>query len=391
MNAFSNDNGIEYDDNEIQDNDDAIEDNDSAHEENETQREGARFLKRKHGSTIDHTTAEATPVDTDLLPAVQLDESDEGTEPELPRAVDPKIAKQQMREKLAAETAIFGKLAKLPKKGIIAIKHGPAANDNFKQKESWPVIDQLTRPSFEPDKERREKLIATVRHIRELVDMAGTDSLGLSIHRPGKAPTIDFESQRTDSGKVHYEHGQSLDRKKRTYEGKNGEIDAERHDGPVRTSKGSQLISNSGFDVHRDDPFPARMIAAHDELDEIIAAVGPLWVHLLACVCASATLTDIGSAVGAKHTQAPGAGTAIIRIALTAAIEAIDRFNEDSGETYLERLQKLPNSTPVPARRLKRALLGNDTAAPSLAPMEQNGPKTPATRHEMQAAKAIAA
>jgi hypothetical protein len=214
-------------------------------------------------------------------------------------------------------------------------------------------------------------LIWTVRHIRELIDMVGTDSLGLSVHLPGKEPCTDYALQRTESGKVYYEFGQTLDRKKRTYDTKNTEANAERYDGAVRKGKPDKAlgISNGGFDPYRDDPFPARMIAAHEELDEIIASVGPLWLHLLACVCASATLTDIGSAVGAKHTQAPGVGTAIARLALTAAMEAMERFSEKSSDTYLQRLQKMPDSTPVPARRLKAAFRGNNDSLPSLAPV----------------------
>jgi hypothetical protein len=373
--------------------DEVLEADDSIQEDRDRDVQlGKQYAREKKYHVALVRTVSAMPLDADLLEPVPVPqqepievrrgnkaEDDDKPEPELPRAVAAKTAKQQVKEKLAAAQAEFGKLPKLPKE---------AANDNHKHKESWPLIEQLTRSSFEPDMERRAKLIGVVHHIRELIDTVGADSLGLSIHVPGKQST-DYSLQRTESGKVYYEHGQTLDRKKRTYDSKNDEENAERFDGPVRTSKSSELVDNSGFDPFRDDPFPARIIAAHEELDEIIASVGPLWLPLVDVISANATMTNVGEALGAKNTQAPGVGTAIIRLALTAAMEAIDRFNEKSGDTYVQRLQKLPDSTPVPARRLKAALGGNSDGSPSMAPGERKGPKTPANKNEMQAAKAV--
>jgi hypothetical protein len=37
-------------------------------------------------------------------------------------------------------------------------------------------MDQLTRRTFEPDQERRTKVIATARYIRELIDMVSFQS-----------------------------------------------------------------------------------------------------------------------------------------------------------------------------------------------------------------------
>jgi hypothetical protein len=313
MNAFSNDNGIEYDDNEIQDNDDTIEDNDSAHEENETQREGARFLKRKHGSTIDHTTAEATPVDTDLLPAVQLDESDEGTEAELPRNVADKLAKQQIKEKYKAAQADFGKPPKVPKE---------PSNDNFKPVVSWPLMDQLTRSTFEPDKKQRTKNIISARYIRELIDIVEADSLGLSVHLPGKGVPTDYDIQRTATGNVYFENGQTMDRRKVTI----SKGDDVRFIGSMRTAKKSLPMGNAGF--NHDESFPVRLIAAREELAAIILSVGPLWPSLNAAISENATMTDIGVALGVKSSQASIVGTVFIKVALRAAIEALSRFNE---------------------------------------------------------------
>jgi hypothetical protein len=144
--------------------------------------------------------------------------------------------------------------------------------------------------------------------------------------------------QRTESGKVWFEHGQTLDRKKRTYDIKNDEAEAERYDGPVRTAKKSLPIG--AFDPHRDDPFPVRVIAAREELAAIAAAVGPLWPSLAVAISENATMTDIGLSLGAKSAQAPPFGSLIIRLALTAAMEALSRFNRPKDEPA--RAARLP-------------------------------------------------
>ena len=184
-------------DTDIDNEPDFAQDNE-AHEENETKRMGSRFVKAKHDSTVDHVTVPANPLDADVLPVPESEEEqtevrrgkkvedDEEKETELPRAVAPKTAKQQVKEKLAAATAKFGKLPKLPKE---------AANDNFKPVVSWPLMDQLTRNTFEPDRARRTKLIATARYIRDLIDMASADGLGNE---------NDCEVQRTESSSIFF-------------------------------------------------------------------------------------------------------------------------------------------------------------------------------------------
>jgi hypothetical protein len=302
----------------------AIQDNDEGQDENETKRLGGTFVKKKHGSTIDHATGSAIPTDADVLPTPddpeqeetevrrgKKVEDDDEAAPELPRDVAPKTAKQQVKEKLAAAQAKFGKLPKEPK----------AANDNFRPMVSWPLMDQLTRRTFEPDRERRTKLIVTARYIRDLIDLAGADSLGND---------NDCDVQRTESGNVYFEHGQTVDRRKVTYDNKDGEADAERYSGSVRRAKKSLPVGNG---VNRDDPFPVRVMAAREELDVIIAAVGPmLWPSLQAAISENATMTDIGLALGVKRFQAPREGTAIIRRTLTAAMEALGRINEIKDE-----------------------------------------------------------
>jgi hypothetical protein len=87
-------------------------------------------------------------------------EDDEERETKSPRA--DKTAKQQIKDKLATAKASFGKWA-MPKK--------EPANDNFRPVASWPLIDQLTRSTFEPDEERRTKSISTARYLRGLIDI----------------------------------------------------------------------------------------------------------------------------------------------------------------------------------------------------------------------------
>jgi hypothetical protein len=338
---FSNDNDIDYSDNDIGDDDDKIQDNEEGQDENETQRLGTAYVKKKHGSMIDHETGTANPLDADVLPEPESKEEevelrrgkkaedDEERESKLPRAVAPTTAKQQFKEKLKAAQAAFGKLPPPPK----------AANDNFRPVVSWPLMDQLTRKTFEPDAERRTKNIVTARYLRELIDTAEADSLGLSVHLPGKSASGDHDMQRTESGKVFFEHGQTLDRRKVIYDEKNGEADAERYSGSPRTATKSLPVGNSGFNL----PFPVRVMAAREELDAIIAAVGPmLWPYLLMAISYNATMTDIGLALGVKRYQAAREGTAIIRRGLAAAMEAMARLNGVKDEPRL--------TTPMPEK-----------------------------------------
>jgi hypothetical protein len=346
--AYDNDNGIEYDDNEIEASDDRLDDNDESQNENQTNRLGAAIVKKKHGSTIDRATVSATPLDTDLLPTAQDSDADdvesEELEPELPRAVAPATAKQQIKEKLADAQKQFGKLPKEQK---------TPANDNFRPTVSWPLMDQLTRSSFEPDRERRTKNIVSARYLRELIDTVEADSLGSSVHLPGKSAPTDFDVQRTDSGGVYFEHGQTLDRRKVTYETKNGELDAERYSGSLRTAKKSLPVGNSGFDL----PFPVRVLAAREELEAVIVGVGPLWPFLSQAISHDVTMTHIGVRLGVKRYQAPGYGTVIIRLALTAAMDALNRFNELKDEPV--------RSVPMPEK--SRGHFLNLTRGPVIA------------------------
>jgi hypothetical protein len=334
----------------------AIQDNDECQDENETKRLGGTFVKKKHGSTIDHATGSAIPTDADVLPTPddpeqeetevrrgKKAEDDEEREPELPRDVAPKTAKQQFKEKLAAAQAQFGKLPKLSKE---------PANDNTRPTVSWPLMDQLTRSTFEPDRERRAKMTVSARYILQLIDMAIADQVGASVHLSGKSAATDHDVQRTESGNVYFEHGQTVDRRKVTYDNKDGEADAERYSGSVRRAKKSNPVG--GFDPYRDDPFPVRVLAAREELAAITAAVGPLWPHLLATMIQNYSMTDIGEALGVKSAQASIVGTAHIRFALNCAMEALDRLNVIKDEPRL--------TTPLPVK--SRGSFYNQAAGP---------------------------
>ena len=284
---------------------------DSAHEDRDDDvRIGKKIAREKKYHAARVVTVSATPLDADLLPVAEIEQDNVEVRPELLRAVDFPTAKQQMNAALAAAKATF----KLPPEPKVP------SNDNFKPVVSWPLIDQLTRATFEPDRERRMKLIATARFIRELIDMARADLLG---------DEKDCEVQRAESGKVFFGQGMTLDRKKRTYDARNGEQGAERHDGPIRTAKKSLPIDNG---INRDDLFSVRRIAAREELDVIIAGVGPLWPSLESVISDNATMTDVGKSLGAKGGRAPSVGTSRIRLAMTAAMEALSQRNEVKDE-----------------------------------------------------------
>jgi len=97
------------------------------------------------------------------------------------------------------------------------------------------------------------------------------------------------------------------------------------------TAKNSLPIGNR---FNRNDPFPVRQLAAREDLNEIIVAVGPsLWPSLLAAVAKDATVTGVGLALGAKGTAAPPLGVRTVRLALSAAMEFLAVRKDVSRET----------------------------------------------------------
>ncbi|MCX7308977.1 MAG: hypothetical protein NTZ72_13955 [Afipia sp.] len=300
---------------------------DFVHEINETDCAGQPLLKTKYRATIESVTTDDTSqayaddehVNFDSLDGESAD--DEKDTAALLRDVPPRDAKQQIKEKLNSALACF-ELPKLPKE---------PANDNYRPVVSWPLLDQLTRSTFEPSKERRNKFILAARYIRELIDLVEADPLGNK---------IDTDIQRTESGDVDFGYGQTLDRKKQTYKKKDEEAGAVRFDGSARTSKKSMPIGNN---ANCNEPFALRVTVAREELQAIRFDIGTaLWPLLVATISENASLTDIGLKLGARGGQAPPVGSAIIRLALTAAIDALDRLNGIKDEP--------PRSRPVPLK-----------------------------------------
>lgn len=282
----------------------------SVHENNSTVIHGTALVKVTYGNTIENAEKDRA-VQTDVddedrnFESLNLESNDDGKDsPPLPRLTKDEHAKQQTRDSYKNAVAEFGKL-KLEKE---------PANDNYRPIVSWPLMDQLTRSTFEPNKERRAKFAVTARYIRELIDLAAADPMG-----------ADCDIQRSESGTVHFDHGQSLDRKKHTHDSKNDEHGAERHDGPLRTVKKSTSVDNR---VNSNDPFALRVIAAREELDSIRQYIGSaLWPLLVDAISDNASFTDIGLRLGYKGGQAPPVGSAMIRLALSAAIDALATLN----------------------------------------------------------------
>lgn len=288
---------------------------DSIHENNKTLSKGETLVKEKYGNTIEAADKDR-PVQTDIddedrnFGSLDRESKDNGKDnPSLPRLTKDEDVKKQGKVNLKAAMATF-QLPKLPKE---------PSNDNYRPIVSWPLMDQLTRPTFEPHGERRTKFIVTARYIRELIDLSEADPSG-----------ADRDVQRSESGSVHFDHGMTLDRKKRDHDKKNGEQGAQRFDGPLRTVKTSISVDNS---VNPTDPFSLHIIAAGQELDAIRQRIGSaLWPLLVDAISNNASFTDIGLRLGYKGGQAPTAGSAIIRLALAAAIDALDLLNWLSDE-----------------------------------------------------------
>ena len=315
-------------------------------ENTETEAEGRQIIRRRFGRSIDDDTVAPKGIQ------IGLDNIDDQTVPEASgarlRLVSDEDAEQQVKSRLAAANASFdyGILKEnKPKRSLVA------ANDNesdFKESESWPLMEQLNRTVFEPDAAKRCEFIGTVQYICGLVEEAGQDALGLSVHRAGKVATPDYDFARSESGKVIYANGQTLDRKGRTFNHKNGETDARRFDGPVRTSKGSLAVSN-GFNVLHDDPFSQRRIDAQIALDDLAAVVGALWLPLLQA-CDKESFTEIAKGLGYKQ---PVVGSAFIKLALEVATRHLRALH--SARSFQQYVAENP-SLPVAARRYTRAL-----------------------------------
>ncbi|MEH2590281.1 hypothetical protein [Bradyrhizobium sp. AZCC 1721] len=333
--------------------DDASEahDNDNAQHEREDERtpkwtfvSAKTAVQRRHGNTIDdYATVTPTAVSEETM---GLDSPDAPTRVEesgrkVVRLVNDTTAKQQVKNRLAEARGTFDMSAlKEPKAKPKLVP----ANDNVKPAEAWHLMGEIRRIK---DLTERTRRMDTALYLRELMDLAETDALSVSVHRGGQSPSADYDMERSASGKVVYHHGQTLDRKKRTYSEKGGESDAMRHDGPVRTSKQSGPIS-VGFDVTRDDPFVQRQLDAQTELEDIEAVVGPLWDPLMDSV-RNIGFTEIAKKLG--YWQSVVGSFAVMR-ALDVAAEHIEAHR--AAADFREFVKT--NNKPVAARRYQRAL-----------------------------------
>lgn len=282
---------------------------DSAHENNKTLSKGKPFVKEKYRRTIeaaDNDRVVQTDVDDEHrnFGSLEKESNDTGKDSlPLPRLTKDEDAKKQAKDCYKAALASF-ELPKLPKE---------PANDNYRPVVSWPLMDQLTRSTFEPNAERRTEYVVTARYLRELIDLSEADPM-----------CQDNDLQRTETGSVHFDHGMTLDRKKKDHGRKNGESEAQRFDGAVRTAKGFVPVGNS----LSDEPFTVRVLKARQELDAVRSHIGSaLWPLLVSAISDNASFTDIGWRLGYKGGQAPPAGSAIIRLALSSAIDALELFN----------------------------------------------------------------
>ncbi len=326
--------------------DDVVDDNETDHDDlPETVAEGGK-------RTVDSDTVAPVGLDTQVIRLDAIDIKDAAmpkTGARLPRSVGDDDAKQQRRAAIAKANFDYSVL-KEEKKPKLSVPI--AANDNsvvgHRETESWPLMEQLHRTVFEPDAVKRQKFIGTVQYIRELVDIAGTDAMGLAVHRPGKKPTVDHDVDRSNSGKVYYHQGQTLDRKGLTWVRKNGEDTARRFDGAVRTSlRSERIIRDAG--KGREDHFSERRLDAQNQLDDLAAVVGPLWLPLMTAVCENAGFTEIAAALGYKQ---PVAGNVIIKLALEVATKQIEAMHTATDfRQYVAR-----HGLPVSASRYKRAM-----------------------------------
>jgi hypothetical protein len=317
---------------------------DSIHEENETASEGGRFVRKQFRSTIDEETAVAAPLDGDILFASEEDQPEHDAK-QLPRFVDPALAKQQMgtRLKEAKKDFVFTEADEPPK-----IKEETID-------ESWHIRDQITRGNLGKDGSFKARFLSTIRRLRSDCYLTTLDPLGVSVHTPGKDSSADFAMQKDTHGNVVYENGQSLDRKKAKAKRGDGLIETA-HDGSVRKVK--RPVAAHEFNVHRDEPLSFSIADAINTIEEIRAGLGPLWLILKPVICDNMKSAEVGYGFGKTDPQASAVGNVILQIAIEEVASIYDRIDEREASdlAYVEWLESQDDALPVPARRLKRAL-----------------------------------
>ncbi|MET4041589.1 hypothetical protein [Bradyrhizobium sp. RT6a] len=310
---------------------------------------GAVAIKDRYGNTVDDYTVAPKMREPNTFGFDNTDEEIKQDEARsnLPRLEATAVAKRGTKERLAKARQEFDmsvlKENKKPKAAIVP------ANDN-EPAPNWLVLEAINRIKDSAERVRRKD---TALYLRELVDTAGADALGLSVHRPGKAASVDYDVDRSSSGKLIFHNGQTLDRKWREYSEKNGEPDAKRYDGSLRTSKRSAPVSG-GFDVVRDDPAAQRRLDAQMELEDLAAVVGPLWLPLMDAVCNNSGFTEIAARLGYSQ---PVVGSCIVMLALEVAAKHIEAYHD--AKDFRDFVDT--HGLPVTARRYMRAIADGGT------------------------------
>lgn len=343
---------MDFDDDDQLDSDNASVD---LHEGDHSHRiRGKAALKKRYGRTVDDA---ATERETDINPLAHVFEEIPSTTTSdspnpLVRNVDDDTRKQQDATRLASAKRAFD-MTQLNELCAVPATLLVPANDNsvgFKNTESWPLEEAIKRSG----KANAPELLGTAHFVRDVYDAAFADPLADAIHRPGKVSTPDFGVQRSASGEVLYEHGRTLDRKRRAYDGrlskrgkprpsaKDGEEGAIRHDGFARRVKKPPV--DTPFNAIHDDLFPQRKIDAQNDLRDILAAVGPLWGPLVDACCHNLTFAEIAAKKGYKR---PGEGSVLVWEALEAAHAAIEA--KHTAANYREYVSK--SGLPVSPKR----------------------------------------
>jgi hypothetical protein len=318
---------------------------DSVHEENETVAKGRPFVRKKYGSTIEDETATAVALDQDVLFASEDQDEPEHDAKTLPRIVGPATAKQQIKNRLQEAKKDFT---------FIEAETPPSIKEETFD-DSWHIRDQITRGNLGKDGKIKARLSSTIHRLRSDCYLTTLDPLGVSVHTPGKESSTDFAMQKDSHGKVVYENGQSLDRKKAKSKRADGVIETQ-YDGSVRKAKRSAVVHE--FNVHRDEPLSFSITDAINIIEEIQAGLGPLWPILEPVICDNKMSAEVGYSFGKTDPQASAVGNVILKIALEEAATIYDRIDErDASDlAYVEWLEFQNDALPVPARRLKRAL-----------------------------------
>ena len=174
--------------------------------------------------------------------------------------------------------------------------------------------------------------------------------------------STDFATQKDSHGKVVYENGQTLDRRKKKLPKREDGVIETGHYGSVRKAKSIEVQE---FNVNHDEPLSFSITDAINKVEEQRAGLGPLWQMLRDAVCDNMKPTEIGYSHGKTDPQASAVGNVILAIAIEEAARIYSRLDQqEASDSYVEWLETQDDAMAVPARKLKRAL--NPVKSPGL-------------------------